>query len=81
MLHDNQLLPPATLGNSDVTLQHLHWLAIIGNGMVSEFDLSAEELDAFSEDDVKADLYIAPSLTQRMKDSAAKFEVDDVPRT
>ena len=49
--------------------------------MVSEFDLSAEELDVFSEDDVKADLYIAPSLTQRMKDRAAKFEVDDVPRT
>ena len=49
--------------------------------MVSEFDLSAEELDAFSEDDVKADLYIALSLTQRMKDRAAKFEVDDVPRT
>ena len=49
--------------------------------MGSEFDLSAEELDAFSEDDVKADLYIAPSLTQRMKDRAAKFEVDDVPRT
>ena len=57
------------------------WLAIIGNSMVSEFDLSAEELDAFSEDDVKADLYIAPSLTQRMKNRAAKFEVDDVPRT
>ena len=36
------------------------WLAIIGNSMVSEFDLSAEELDAFPEDDVKADLYIAP---------------------
>ena len=44
--------------------------------MVSEFDLSAEELDVFSEDDVKA-----PSLTQRMKDRAANFEVDDVPRT
>ena len=56
-------------------------LAIIGNSLVSEFDLSAEELDAFSEDDVKADLYIASSLTQRMKDRAAKFEVDDVPRT
>ena len=54
------------------------WLAIIGNSMVSEFDLSAEELDVFSEDDVKADLFIAPSLTQ---DRAAKFEVDDVPRT
>ena len=52
------------------------WLAIISNSMVSEFDLSAEELDAISEDDVKA-----PSLTQRMKDRAAKFEVDDVPRT
>ena len=49
--------------------------------MVSEFDLNTEEIDAFSEDDVKADLYIAPSLTQRMKDRAAKFEVDDVPRT
>ena len=49
--------------------------------MVSEFDLSAEELDTFPEDDVKADLYIAPSLTQRMKDRAAKFEVDGVPRT
>ena len=57
------------------------WLAIIGNSMVSEFDLSAEELDVFSEDDVKADLFIAPSLTQRMKDKAAKFKVDDVPRT
>ena len=57
------------------------WLATIGTSMVSEFDLSAEELDAFSEDDVKADLYIAPSLMQRMKDRAAKFEVDDVPRT
>ena len=49
--------------------------------MVSEFDLSAEELDAFSEDDVKADLYIAPSLMERMKDRGAKFEVDDVPRS
>ena len=73
------MLPLATHGNSDVTLQHL--LAIIANSKVSEFDLSAEELDAFSEDDVKADLYIAPSLTQRMKDRAAKFEVDDVLRT
>ena len=49
--------------------------------MGSEFDLSAEELDAFSEDDVKADLYIAPSLTQRMKERTAKFEVDDIPKT
>ena len=49
--------------------------------MVSEFYLSAEEIDAFSEDDVKADLCIAPSFMQRIKDRAAKFEDDDVPRT
>ena len=51
--------------------------------MVSEFDLSAEELDAFLklEDDVKADMCIAPSLMQRIKDKAAKFETDNVPRT
>ena len=41
------------------------WLAIIGNSMVSEFDLSAEELDTFPEDDVKADLYIAPIVSRR----------------
>ena len=48
--------------------------------MVSEFDLNAEELDSFSEDDVKADLCITPSLMQRIEDRAAKFKVDDVPR-
>ena len=47
--------------------------------MMSEFDLSAEELDAFSEDDVKAYLCITPSLMQRIKDKAAKCKVDDVP--
>ena len=46
--------------------------------MVSEFDLNAEELDSFSEDDVKADLCITPSLMQRIEDRAAKFKVDDV---
>ena len=48
--------------------------------MVSEFDLNAEELDSFSEDDVKADRCITPSHMQRIEDSAAKFKVDDVPR-
>ena len=48
--------------------------------MVSEFDLNAEELDLFSEDNVRADLYITPSLMQRIEDRAAKFKVDDVPR-
>ena len=45
--------------------------------------MSAEELDAFLklEDDVKADLCTAPSLMQRMKDRAAKSEVDNVART
>ena len=38
--------------------------------MVSEFDLNAEELDSFSEDDVKADLCITPSLMQRIEDRA-----------
>ena len=47
--------------------------------MVSEFDLNAEELDSFSEDDVKADLCITPSFMQRIEDRAAKFKVDDVP--
>ena len=47
---------------------------------MSEFDLNAEELDSFSEDDVKADLCITPSLMQRIEDRAAKFKVDDVPR-
>ena len=28
------------------------------NSMVRKFDLSTEELDAFSEDDVKADLHV-----------------------
>ena len=49
--------------------------------MVSEFDLSTEELDAILEDDVKADLCIAPSPMQRIKDKTAKFKVDNVPRT
>ena len=35
--------------------------------MVSEFDLNAEELDSFSEYDVKADLCITPSLMQRSR--------------
>ena len=42
--------------------------------------MNAEELDSFSEDDVKADPCITPSLMQRIKDRDAKFEVDDVPR-
>ena len=44
--------------------------------MVSEFDLNAEELVSFSEDDVKADLCITPSLMQKIEDRAAKFKVD-----
>ena len=48
---------------------------------MSKFDLSAEELDdTFLKDDVKADLCITPSLIQRIKDRAAKFTVDDVPK-
>ena len=42
--------------------------------------MNAEELDSFSEDDVKADLCITPSLMQRIEDRAAKFKVEDVPR-
>ena len=41
--------------------------------IVSKFDLSAQQLNAFLEDDVKADLCIAPSLMQTVKDTAAKF--------
>ena len=48
--------------------------------MVSKFDWDAEQLDSFSEDDVKADLCITPSLMQRIEDRAAKFKVDDVLR-
>ena len=48
--------------------------------MVSGFDLNDEELDSFSEDDVKADLCITPSLMQTIGDRAAKFMVDVVPR-
>ena len=48
--------------------------------MESGFHLSTEEVDAFSEDDLKADLCIAPSLMQRIMDRAAKFKVDDVPK-
>ena len=78
--NDNWLLPLATHGNSDVTLQHLLYsLANSDRYLVSEFDLNA---DAFLklEDDVKADLCIAPSLMQRIQDRAAKFEIDNVPK-
>ena len=47
--------------------------------MVSEFDLNADELDSFSEDNVKADLCITPSLMQKIEDRATNFKVD-VPR-